>query len=68
MLYRQCILRKDTTETTSWLPEKYAIKGKFLKLKIDDGWEVIEVGASMSEKEAMARSQDYNKTRKATDI
>ena len=68
MNYRQCKLKKGNTETTSWIPEKFAKKGKFLKLKDDNGWEVISVGGMMDEKEVQDRSRDYKKTRLASDI
>ena len=47
--YKQCILeRRDNssiTRTISWIPEKFAIEGKILKLKDygawTDGWKVV---------------------------
>lgn len=49
--YRQCNLVKfegeSTYNQTSWIPEKFAVKGKTLKLKSgqvwDDGWKVMFV-------------------------
>lgn len=57
----------------AWIPEKFAIKGKFLKIKKndiwDDGWEVIGFSeAVMSAKEADEHSQLFKKARKASDI
>lgn len=44
MKYKQCRLKRGTSETTSWIPEKYAVPGKTLKLKEGnvwvDGWTV----------------------------
>lgn len=65
--YRQCGLKKHNTYTTSWIPEKFAVEGKFVKFgkngDFDDGWEVISVGQTRrSHKEAVERSQDYKKT------
>ena len=38
--YRQCVLEKENMTTVSWIPEKYAEKGKYLKLKNENGeWE-----------------------------
>ena len=69
--YRQCILRRGTTRTTSWIPEKFARQGKYIKLKETDGWKdgwlVMEVGARMSEDQVRERSQDYKHQRKASD-
>ena len=44
VLYKQCRLVKRTdesvTELVSWIPEKFAVKGKYIKLKgADDAWE-----------------------------
>lgn len=30
---------------TAWIPVKFAVKGKTLRLVDDDGWKVIAVGA-----------------------
>ena len=68
MKFYQCKLRKGSIEDISWIPEKYAEKGKFLRIKDDNGWEVIEVFSFMDEKELIPRSQDYKKTRIASDI
>ena len=72
LFYRQCSLRKKTKETShtqvSWIPERYAIKGKFLKLKEDNGWEVLSVGAKQPASVVNQRSRDWKKTRKASDI
>ena len=52
--YRQCSLRRGNTHTVSWLPEKFAEQGKYLKLKGKDGewvdgWLVESVGSSRVE-------------------
>lgn len=46
--YCQCRLQKKNTHQTSYIPEEYAVKGKFIKLRDgegvwDDGWEVMSV-------------------------
>lgn len=75
--YRQCRLQKGPFHTTSWIPEKFAIKGKYVKLKKegstgnkkwDNGWLVVEVGSRMREEEVLVRSQDYKHQRKQSDI
>ena len=73
MYYRQCKLRRGNSFTTTWIPEKYAKKGKYLKLKNDDvwvdGWLVTEVGENRKPEELVKeRSQDYKQQRKASDI
>ena len=63
-MFAQCTLKKKLSETSaiievSWIPVKFAKKGKFLKLKRnkkwDNGWEVIAVGS----KQETTHSQEY---------
>ena len=73
-LYRQCILHRGDARQISWLPEQYAVAGGHVKLKDgkgvwDDGWKVHEVYApTRTLEEVRERSQDYKKTRKASDV
>jgi hypothetical protein len=40
IFYRQCSLKKESSSTISWIPEQFAVLGKVLKLKDDQGvWE-----------------------------
>jgi len=71
--YRQCLLQKDNTTTTRWIPEKFAKEGKWIKLKNDDkewedGWLVKEVWSRMAEDLVLDASQDYKHQRKSSDI
>lgn len=70
--HKQCILRKGTTITVSWIPEKFAHPGKHLKLKDDgkwvDGWVVEVVGTRLDSTYVENRSQEYKKHRERTDI
>lgn len=71
--YRQCRLARGQRRTYSWLPEKYAKQGKYLKLREkgrwENGWCVESVGAfRMSEISVDERSQDYKHQRRASDI
>ena len=72
MYHTQCRLKKKTktyeTFQTSWIPKKFAKKGKFIKLKDDDGWEVVEVYATMLTKDVQKNERNYTHHRKATDI
>jgi len=66
---RQCLLNRNGLRTVSWIPEKFAIVGKFLKLKEENGWQVEEVyDPAMAYEDVNERSQDYKKTRIASDI
>ena len=74
--YRQCDVRQKGTgfTRTTWLPEKYAKMGMELRLmgvgdKKTEGWIVCHVSQTrMIESEVVDRSQDYKRTRKASDI
>lgn len=72
MNHCQCTLKNGTMYTVSWIPEKFAKVGKFVKLKDleewQDGWEVVEVGIKKDSKEVQKRSVDYRHQRKASDI
>ena len=70
--YRQCRLARGNTRQMAWIPEKFAVAGRFLRLtdegKTEDGWQVTGVGAAMTEENVRERSQDYKHTRRASDI
>ena len=59
----------------SWIPEKYAVRGKYLSLEnretgiCEDGWRVVLVGTvRLSADQVSERSRDYKNQRKASDI
>ena len=69
--YRQCKLKSGTKETVTWLPEKFAQKGRGVSLKKDDGtwddgWAVVEVGARGTAD--MIHDREWKHHRKVTDI
>lgn len=68
--YIQCALQKNTSHHMAWIPEKFAVKGKFIRIEDDDGWEVVGVsdGVVKTAEEANFQSQLYKKTRAASDI
>ena len=71
--HRQCELGKGSKRMVSWIPEKFAKKGRVLELEApdgswDNGWSVLAVGARMTSEQASQRSQDYKHQRKASDI
>ena len=47
--YRQCVLVKQEypaiSEQVAWIPEQFAVLGKYLRIEDDNGWRVEEVGA-----------------------
>ena len=74
-LYKQVALQQGQSHHMAWIPEKFAVLGKYIKIKRDDnswddGWKVIG-GCdthTRTSKEADEQSQLYKKTRKASDI
>lgn len=76
--YKQCCLRKPTLSgyktTTTFLPEKFCIIGKVIKLKDnngewEDGWVVEAVGCAKFNSNYINRaSREHLKHRNRTDI
>lgn len=66
--YRQCRMIKQTEsgrqDQVAWIPEKFAQKGKYVKLKDDNGWQVMSVGDTKHTQAAMMRiSMEHSKHR-----
>jgi hypothetical protein len=58
---------------TSWIPKRYAVVGRFIKLKSEDGswedgWKVHQTHTELPTKMVLEREQDYRQTRKASDV
>lgn len=70
--YRQCSLKNGNTKTVSWLPEKYAKEGNYLRLKGSEGkwtngWLVESVGDTRVDDSSLPDSHVRIKShRKAT--
>ena len=71
--HKQCKLRRvNGTITHSWIPSKFAVKGKYLKLKNDDGewengWCVEEVWGTRKSIDVLKDAEGYKKQRERTD-
>jgi hypothetical protein len=77
MKYVQCLLSKNFDDhklyIVSWIPKNYAIIGKTLKLKNDDGvwnfgWIVKEMFTEAEEEFILEHERDWAKQRRASDI
>ena len=71
--YKQCELGKGVLRTVAWLPEKFARQDKYLEIETDDGWsngwKVLTVNQTrLTEKYMLECSQDWIKTREASDV
>jgi len=73
----QCLLYKEVNvgilKTVSWIPEKFADKGRVLKLKGDDGvwsngWIVQETYGNNTKEFILSHERDYAHQREASDI
>ena len=70
--FHQCWLVRGNARQMAWIPAKFAVQGRYLKLTqngaSEDGWQVAGVGASVAEETIRERSQDYKHTRSVSDI
>lgn len=64
--YKQCRMsKKGYDDRVGWIPEKFAQKGNFVKLKEDDGWRVEGVGANrLTQAQVMHISMEHTRHRK----
>jgi hypothetical protein len=74
--YVQCRMRRETRpgihqSLTSWIPEKFAEKGRILRLKNrgewEDGWEVVETWTRREAEKVEAGERDHLKQREVSD-
>lgn len=72
--HTQCKLSKNGFTYHAWIPTDLAKVGNLVSLKEDKGdewlknWVVDATFTTMDSKTVQERSQDYKKTRKASDI
>ena len=73
----QCQLRRDNQQQMLWIPTKFATEGRRVGLREktiqggaywDEGWVVDKIFTTMPSSYVLERSQDYKKTREASDI
>lgn len=70
--YTQCYLLKGNKSQVAWIPSKFAIIDKIIKIKQngvwDDGWKVITTFGVLPSKHIEKHERDYVKQRLASDI
>lgn len=70
--YVHCLLKKKAPDgyyyRTTWLPERFAVVGKCVKLKDIDGWIVFKTFTREDKKTVEKNERNYLKHREATDI
>ena len=70
---QQCKLVNGSMHKTTWIPSKFAVKGKSVVIDDPNGpreqWMIEEVfNTILPYSEVNERSQDYKRTREASDI
>jgi hypothetical protein len=73
MDYIQCRLERDKQFEVSWIPERFAVVDKYLKIQNEDGewvdgWKVVNTYSRKTELEVVAARDFYRHHREATDI
>lgn len=74
--HTQCKFKKGNEITYSWIPSEFASIGCYINLKEnvlggtawENDWEIVGRYNEMPSAIVIERSQDYKKTRKASDI
>jgi hypothetical protein len=68
--YTQCRLRRNRTEQIVWMPTEFAKKNSFVRIKDEDGWRVIGVGATKPAEfvTTHGHGRDHLRQRQASDI
>ena len=71
--YQQCLLVKGKRATVSWIPSKFADKGKILRIKKggvwEDGWMVLtNYGKKVDEDMLNFLENQYRDTRETSDV
>ena len=61
--YTQVEMVRGNIHQLSWIPSKFAVLGKVLKIKEkgvwEDGWQVIDVGGTLNADYVLSHERDY---------
>ncbi len=71
--YKQCTMQRGTEGDVAWIPEKFAVEGKYLRIKKDgteeNGWKVVHVATNRVEGAYLKEHErNYLTQREASDI
>jgi hypothetical protein len=55
---KQCVLRKGTREQQAYIPAQFAVEGNFVRVKGEDGWEVLEASSVSTSSEYVLSHRD----------
>ena len=59
MKHVQCLLQKGETKQMAWIPEKFAKRGKVVRLRDEDGWRVVETHTSKPSEYVREHERDH---------
>lgn len=73
MKYIQCRLQKGESFQITWLPEKYAKVGNYVKILMgkdqwENGWQVLSCGVKLDEEMAIKQRDYYRTQREGSDV
>jgi len=57
--HTQCRMQRGNIHTIAWIPSIFAVVGKYLKLRGEDGWEVISAGHTLPSDYVRDHERDY---------
>lgn len=66
--FRQCILDRGETQQVVWIPQCFAVAGKYLRIKGENGWKVRCVGLEMDWDTLSVASREHRYHREVTDV
>lgn len=59
---KQCLLRKGTREQQAYIPAQFATVGNFVRLKGENGWEVLEASSVSTSSEYVLSHRDDHRS------
>jgi len=66
--HTQCRMRRGDVHTVAWIPSRFAVVGKYLKLRGENGWLVESAGHTLPTRYVVDHERDYLTQREASDI
>ena len=70
--HTQCKLKRGDRELTTWLPSRYAVRGKIIGLKMNgewvEGYRVLETYSTRPSADVLAYRDQFRTHRDATDV
>lgn len=58
--HTQCEMQKGSMSMVAWIPSKFAVEGKYVKLLDEDGWQVMSTGHELDSDYVLEYKDDYH--------